>query len=190
LGGAVQKDNIKKIGAVVRRELLSYLETADVYQLVKIDSMSADLQEKIYRGKKMLDLLKQPKFSPRSEAKMIETFGFVMSGSMTMLQDEEKKNESNKKDTKPPKSEPKKPDKPVKKETPKVIQPQEETKTIQPMMNISALEENQQKISNATPIEITNTPTEIKPTPQKVTEEEFLIGNSNPVEGKNNSGVM
>ena len=32
LGGAVQKPSIKTVGAVVRRELLSYLETADVYK--------------------------------------------------------------------------------------------------------------------------------------------------------------
>ena len=78
LGGAVQKPNIKKVGAVVRRELLSYLETADVYQLVKIDSMSKDLQEKILLGKKLLKLLNQPKFAPLSEEKLIENFGFVL----------------------------------------------------------------------------------------------------------------
>ena len=102
LGGAVQKPNIKTVGAVVRRELLSYLETADVYQLVKIDSMSPELQEKIYRGKKILDLLKQPKFAPRSEEKMIETFSFVMSGSMAMLQEQEQtQQEESNKPTKP-----------------------------------------------------------------------------------------
>jgi F-type H+-transporting ATPase subunit alpha len=108
LGGAVQKPNIKTVGAVVRRELLSYLETADVYQLVKVDSMSSDLQEKIFRGKKMLELLKQPKFSPRSEQKMLETFNFVMSGSMTMLQEET---------SQPPQEE-----KPKKNDKPKCIQ--------------------------------------------------------------------
>ena len=122
LGGAVQKPSIKTVGAVVRRELLSYLETADVYQLVKIDSMSSDLQEKIYRGKKMLELLKQPKFSPRSEQKMIETFGFVMSGSMTMLQEESKTEEPKQEEKKKKNDKPKdknKPTKPTKKtETP------------------------------------------------------------------------
>lgn len=78
LGGAVQKDSIKKVGAAVRRELLSYLETADVYQLVKIDSMSKELQEKIFRGKKLLELLNQPKFAHRSEEKMIQNFGFIL----------------------------------------------------------------------------------------------------------------
>ena len=78
LGGAVQKDSIKKIGAAVRRELLTYLETADVYQLVKIDAMSKELQEKVFRGKKLLELLNQPKFSPRSEDKLISNFGFIL----------------------------------------------------------------------------------------------------------------
>lgn len=78
LGGAVQKDSIKKIGAEVRRELLSYLETADVYQLVKIDAMSKELQEKVFRGRKLLELLNQPKFSPRSEEKLISSFEFIL----------------------------------------------------------------------------------------------------------------
>ena len=78
LGGAVQKDSIKKVGAAVRRELLTYLETADVYQLVKIDAMSKELQEKVFRGKKLLSLLCQPKFSPRSEEKLVSSFGFIL----------------------------------------------------------------------------------------------------------------
>ena len=78
LGGAVQKDSIKKIGAEVRRELLSYLETADVYQLVKIDAMSKELQGKVFRGRKLLELLNQPKFSPRSEEKLISSFEFIL----------------------------------------------------------------------------------------------------------------
>ena len=78
LGGAVQKDSIKKVGAAVRRELLTYLETADVYQLVKIDAMSKELQEKVFRGKKLLSLLCQPKFSPRSEEKLVSNFGFIL----------------------------------------------------------------------------------------------------------------
>ena len=77
LGGAVQRESIKKIGARVRQELLSYLETADVYQLVKIDSMTKELQEKMHRGKKILELLNQPKFSPRSEEKLVEYFSFI-----------------------------------------------------------------------------------------------------------------
>ena len=106
LGGAVQKPSVKTVGATVRRELLSYLETADVYQLVNIDSMSPDLQEKIYRGRKMLDLLKQPKFSPRSEEKMVEAFTAVLSDSVSTLESKDLKfedEEVNKDKTQTPK---------------------------------------------------------------------------------------
>ena len=78
LGSAVQKEGIKKIGAKVRQEVLSYLETADVYQLVNIESMSNELREKILRGQKLLDLLKQPKFYSFDETMLVEKFGFVI----------------------------------------------------------------------------------------------------------------
>lgn len=77
LGGAVQKDSIKKIGSTVRRELLSYLETADVYQLVNVESMSDELRQSLESGKKLLDLLKQPKFSPLNETDLINRFGYI-----------------------------------------------------------------------------------------------------------------
>ena len=175
LGGAVQKPSIKTVGAVVRRELLSYLETADVYQLVKVDSMSSDLQEKIYRGKKMLELLKQPKFSPRSEQKMIETFGFVMSGSMTMLQEtptEEPKQEEKKK--KNDKNKPNKPTKTTK--TKKETQVEEptpvvEVQAVDPVVSTTVtpapteqpsvdqtIEDKKKILADAKPVEITNTP--------------------------------
>ena len=78
LGGAVQKESIKAIGAKVRRELLSYLETADVYQLVNVDSMSEELKEKLKLGQTLLDLLKQPKFTPIDDKDIIERFGFIL----------------------------------------------------------------------------------------------------------------
>ena len=166
LGGAVQKPSIKTVGAVVRRELLSYLETADVYQLVKIDSMSSDLQEKIYRGKKMLELLKQPKFSPRSEQKMIETFGFVMSGSMTMLQEESKAEEPKQEEKKKKNDKPKDKNKPTK-TTKKPETPQEPTPApaVEPTptdnqstkITDDAIEAKKQAIKDAKPVEITNT---------------------------------
>lgn len=90
LGSAVQKEGIKKIGARVRQELLSYLETADVYQLVKIDSMSRELQEKMLIGKKILTSLNQQKFSPRSEEKLIETFEFILGVNNSFGKKEEK----------------------------------------------------------------------------------------------------
>lgn len=78
LGGAVQKQSIKIIGSTVRRELLSYLETADVYQLVNVESMSPELRTKLEDGKKILDALKQPKFSPMSENELINKFKFIV----------------------------------------------------------------------------------------------------------------
>jgi len=78
LGGAVQKEQIKVIGSTVRRELLSYLETADVYQLVNVESMSPELRTKLEEGKKILDSLKQPKFSPLSENELINKFKFIV----------------------------------------------------------------------------------------------------------------
>lgn len=77
LGGAVQSPDVKKIGAVVRREVLSYLETSDVYQLVNVESLSDELQSKIFKGQKLLGLLNQRKFSPMSQEKLIADFGYV-----------------------------------------------------------------------------------------------------------------
>jgi len=47
LGGAVQTPEVKKMGSKVRRELLSYLETREVYQLTNMDEMGPELQERI-----------------------------------------------------------------------------------------------------------------------------------------------
>ena len=76
LGGAVQRDDIKKIGSAVRRKLLSYLETADVYQLVNIESLSDELQDKLYKGQELMRLLNQRKFSPISQDRLVELFGY------------------------------------------------------------------------------------------------------------------
>lgn len=64
LGGAVQTKEMKKIGAVVRRELLSYLENCDIYELANMDEMSTELRKKMKNGKEIKDRLKQYKFSP------------------------------------------------------------------------------------------------------------------------------
>ncbi len=80
LGGAVQADNVKEIGSLVRRKLLSYLETREVYELANIDEMSNELQQKMIMGKKILDCLKQYKYSPRSLAEDIALFSFLKPG--------------------------------------------------------------------------------------------------------------
>ena len=77
LGGAVQTPNAKKMGATIRRKLLSYLETREVYELANFDEMSPELQEKMKSGKKILELLTQYKFSPLTESEIIERFKFI-----------------------------------------------------------------------------------------------------------------
>lgn len=74
LGGAVQTEAVKKLGAKVRRELLSYLETREVYQLTNMDEMGKELQEKIRRGEQIMKALCQYKYSPLSHAQIIERF--------------------------------------------------------------------------------------------------------------------
>ncbi len=77
LGSDVQNELIRKLGADVRRELLSYLEKVDVYQLVNIDSMSKELQDQLNRGGRIMDLLKQPKYSPISAQELRQRFDFI-----------------------------------------------------------------------------------------------------------------
>ena len=66
LGGAVQEPKMKKIGAVVRRKFLSYLETKEVYQLANFDEMSPEMQQNIREGEQLQERLIQYKFSPRT----------------------------------------------------------------------------------------------------------------------------
>lgn len=74
LGGAVQYSNVKKIGAIIRRKLLSYLETRNVYELVNLDEMSVELKNQFMEGKIILDNLMQYKFSPKSVEEMLDLF--------------------------------------------------------------------------------------------------------------------
>lgn len=78
LGGAVQTKTIKRISAVMRRELLNYLETREVYELTNEDEMGEELKERMRRGRVILDKLCQNKFSPKSEEKIIEEFTELM----------------------------------------------------------------------------------------------------------------
>lgn len=77
LGGAVQKEEVRQLGSKVRRELLSYLEKVDVYQLVNIESMSKKLQSQLKRGAMIVDALKQPKYSPIDMEGLIDRFAFI-----------------------------------------------------------------------------------------------------------------
>ena len=84
LGGAVQTPEMKSMGAEVRRRLLTYLETRDIYELANVDEMSKELQKKLFEGKKILDNLKQYKFSPQDINEIKNRFKFLF--------DEENKN--------------------------------------------------------------------------------------------------
>lgn len=74
LGGAVQSPDMKALGADVRRTLLSYLETRQVYELANEDEMSQELRDKLFRGEKILESLLQYKFSPLSPEEIKERF--------------------------------------------------------------------------------------------------------------------
>lgn len=74
LGGAVQDKEVKQLGAKIRSQLLSYLETRDVYELANVDEMSKELRESIFKGQKIVENLKQYKFSPLSPEEIINKF--------------------------------------------------------------------------------------------------------------------
>ncbi|MCQ2506042.1 MAG: hypothetical protein MJ113_02565 [Lachnospiraceae bacterium] len=74
LGGAVQTRDMKRVGAAVRRELLSYLEKCDVYELANADEMSPDLLRTMKNGKKIRENLKQNKYSPLLPEEMQNLF--------------------------------------------------------------------------------------------------------------------
>lgn len=98
LGGSVQTDDMKKVGSKLRRELLSYLEVREVYELANIDEMSKELQKKMKDGKVMLDKLKQYKFSPRSKEEMKADFQFIFDEQVEEKKDDKVDNSSNDKD--------------------------------------------------------------------------------------------
>lgn len=74
LGGAVQTGPMKKMGSRVRRELLSYLETREVYELANTDEMGKELQERLKIGAKLLKGLGQYKYSPLSQEEILKKF--------------------------------------------------------------------------------------------------------------------
>ena len=65
---------MKKVGSVVRRELLSYLETKDIYELANIDEMGEQLQQKLRKGQELLYHFTQYKYSPMEADEMVTTF--------------------------------------------------------------------------------------------------------------------
>lgn len=55
----------------MRRELLSYLDTRDVYELANVDEMAPEMKKKLFRGADILKGLKQYKFAGRTPEEMI-----------------------------------------------------------------------------------------------------------------------
>lgn len=82
LGGQVQEASIKAVGNIVRRMLLSYLETRSVYELVNMDEMSPELRNQFMEGKIILNNLIQYKYSPKTPQEMISMFEGVVDGSV------------------------------------------------------------------------------------------------------------
>lgn len=78
LGGAVQTANLKKLGSSIRRELTSYLEKRDVYELANTDEMSEEMRNSLSRGKTILSCLTQYKFEKKDEDEIIKTFSGLM----------------------------------------------------------------------------------------------------------------
>ena len=77
LGSAVQSKELSKLGSKLRRELLAYLDVKDIYELSDPSELSPALKESIERGNKMINDLKQYKYSPKLEAEMLKLFSYV-----------------------------------------------------------------------------------------------------------------
>lgn len=84
LGGAVQTPEMKRLGAKVRRELLGYLETKEVYELANEEEMSPEMQLRLKRGRLLSESLNQYKYSPISENEMLERFSDILAQQVEM----------------------------------------------------------------------------------------------------------
>lgn len=78
LGGAVQEKDVKRVGTKVRRELLSYLETREIYELANIDEMGEELQKKLRQGQDLLLNFTQYKFTPIDPEYMVQKFASII----------------------------------------------------------------------------------------------------------------
>jgi len=78
LGGAVQTPILRKLGSSVRRELMSYLEKRDIYELANTDEMSPEIRALLAKGRVMLENLNQYKFQPKDEESIIRLFKDIM----------------------------------------------------------------------------------------------------------------
>jgi F-type H+-transporting ATPase subunit alpha len=78
LGGAVQTEEMKKLGTAARRELLSYLETREVFELANVDEMNEEMRNKILSGRELLTRMNQYIYDPVRPDEMQERFGEVV----------------------------------------------------------------------------------------------------------------
>lgn len=77
LCGNVQTEDMKKVGSKVRINLLSYLDVREIYELANIDEMSVELQNRLKEGQRILDNLRQYKFSPKTKQEMLDSYKFI-----------------------------------------------------------------------------------------------------------------
>lgn len=80
LGGAVQTSEMKKVGPKVRRELLTYLEQKEVFELANMEEMNSSLRDRMARGALILETLKQNKYQGRTPTQMIHSFDDIIKG--------------------------------------------------------------------------------------------------------------
>lgn len=92
LGGNVQESRMKKVGSKVRIQLLSYLDVREIYELANFDEMSDELKDRLTEGKKILDNLRQYKYSPRTKEEMLNSYKFVMDTSLDKVEESVKDN--------------------------------------------------------------------------------------------------
>ena len=92
LGGNVQDSRMKKVGSKVRIQLLSYLDVREIYELANFDEMSDELKDRLTEGKKILDNLRQYKYSPRTKEEMLNSYKFIMDTSLDKVEESVKDN--------------------------------------------------------------------------------------------------
>ncbi len=92
LGGNVQDSKMKKVGSKVRIQLLSYLDVREIYELANFDEMSDELKDRLTEGKKILDNLRQYKYSPRTKEEMLNSYKFIMDTSLDKVEESVKDN--------------------------------------------------------------------------------------------------
>ena len=72
LGGAVQDAAMKRAGPPLRRELLSYLEQREIFELANMDEMGETMKRAMRRGAAILKMLRQQKFAVRTPETMLD----------------------------------------------------------------------------------------------------------------------